>query len=741
MLEKPFLPWLKFLALAGSMICPWATAVEENDFLQAKLPDPVTSFGACRAGHFLYVYGGHVGQAHAYSKANHSLHFGRMNLRKKGKWEKLPFNKPLQGFGMAAHKGNIYVAGGSRATNEKGKASNLSSVDEVFVYSPVMKTWKALTPLPEPRSSHELVSHKGKLYVIGGWQMKDGQGVTWHKSGWVADLSQSPIQWEKLPSTKWAVRANGAAIAGEFLYVIGGLEEKKGVTNAVRRLNLASGQWSDGPDYPGPKGMKSFGSAAINLKGRLIAGAFSSTPRILSGKGDVWIPNETKLKERRFFHRMVPLDGARVLFLGGANYDGHLDSLEILSFPLLENQKGKQPDSFQNPGKRQSNWPAIRGQGDSHAEAKELPLTWSDDKNIAWRMKLSGYGQSTPIVWGDKLFCTWTKGDFSEESVIACHRLADGKSLWIKSYPSPVKTQRSKMVSQAAPSPVVDAKGVYFFFENGLMVALNHAGKELWKRSLTKDYGPIDGNHGIGSSLVQSAGHLGLLVDHGGPSYLLKIHKATGKTTWKVDRPKRVSWSTPTLARKGEGEILFISSNGIAEAYDFEAGKRLWIQEDVEGNTVASPTLTEEFVIIGSSAPDQSMALRREENLQGKNRLAWVAEEGSSSFGSPLATDNHVYFVNRAGVASCHEIKTGKKLWNLRLPGSCWASPIWAKGRIYFFVKEGSAVVLADDGSDRVLAENKLTIEGRIYGVAAVDQTFVIRTGSELIALRTPQES
>ncbi|MBG30922.1 MAG: hypothetical protein CMI31_13125 [Opitutae bacterium] len=701
------------------------------------MPDPVTSFGACRAGNFLYVYGGHVGQAHVYSEKTHSRHFVRMDLKKKDKWEKLPFNKPLQGFGMAAHKGQIYLAGGSRASNPKGKPSNLSSVDEVFVYNPRKKAWKTLSPLPEPRSSHEMVAHKGKLYVIGGWQMKDGKGVTWHKHGWMADLSASPIEWKKLPSASWAVRANGAAIAGEFLYVIGGLEEKKGTTNAVRKLHLPSGKWSEAPDYPGPKSMKSFGSAACSLNGRLVAGAFSSTPRILSAKGDEWMDNAAKLRERRFFHRMVPMDKSHALFLGGANYDGHLSSMEIVPFPLLAQKKEREPPaSSKISQKSQANWQGIRGLGDSHADAKGLPLTWADEKNMAWRMKLPGYGQSTPVVWADKVFCTWTKGEFSEESVIGCHRLSDGKSLWNKSYQSPVKTKRSMMVSQAAPSPVVDDKGIYLFFENGLLVALSHAGEELWKRFLTKEYGPIEGNHGIGSSLVQSTGHLGLLVDHGGPSYLLKIDKVTGKTTWKVDRPKRVSWSTPTLSRQGEGETLFISSNGIAEAYDFTSGKRFWSKEGIEGNTVASPTLTDEFVIIGSSAPDQSMALRRKESLEGKNRVAWVAEDGSSSFGSPLATDKHVYFVNRAGVASCHEIKTGKKLWNLRLPGSCWASPIWAEGRIYFFIKEGPALVLADDGSDKVLAENKLSIEGRIYGVAAVDQTFVIRTGSELIALR-----
>ena len=83
-----------------------------------SLPEAVTSFGASRDEKFLYVYGGHVGDAHVYSKETHSKSFVRLNLKSKKKiWEKLPFNDPLQGFGMAAYKGRVFISGGSQATN------------------------------------------------------------------------------------------------------------------------------------------------------------------------------------------------------------------------------------------------------------------------------------------------------------------------------------------------------------------------------------------------------------------------------------------------------------------------------------------------------------------------------------------------------------------------------------------------------------------------------------------------
>ena len=317
---RPLLMGMLLVNSALAQSTPW----------DIKLPDPVTSFGACESGGYLYVYGGHKGEAHVYSKATHSKSFVRIHLEKRDKWEKLPFNIPIQGFGMTSYQDKVYIAGGSQATNPPNQKSNLTSLNEVSVFYTCSKKWDSLTPLPSPRSSHELVAHNNKLYVIGGWNMEDGQGVQWYDHGLVADLTQSPIQWKKLPKTKWRTRANSAAIVDGKLYVIGGLNN--GLSNKVYILDLKTHKWSSGPDYPGPESMKAFGSAACNLDGRLLACAFSFKPHLLSKDGKSWQPTISKVKERRFFHRMIPIGEQKVLFLGGVDYTGHLNSIETLDF-------------------------------------------------------------------------------------------------------------------------------------------------------------------------------------------------------------------------------------------------------------------------------------------------------------------------------------------------------------------------------------------------------------------------
>jgi outer membrane protein assembly factor BamB len=52
-------------------------------------------------------------------------------------------------------------------------------------------------------------------------------------------------------------------------------------------------------------------------------------------------------------------------------------------------------------------WPQFRGpNGSAISSTTQLPQKWNADTNVAWKAKLPGYGWSSPIVWGDKVFVT-----------------------------------------------------------------------------------------------------------------------------------------------------------------------------------------------------------------------------------------------------------------------------------------------------------------------------------------------
>ena len=385
-----------------------------------------------------------------------------------------------------------------------------------------------------------------------------------------------------------------------------------------------------------------------------------------------------------------------------------------------------------------ASWPAFRGTGDSQTSATNLPTSWSDDENIAWTAELPGYGQSSPVIWGDKVFVTTMQGDMKEVPTIVCASLATGKTIWKKEFKSTQKIKASGYVTRSSPTPVVDADRCYAFFESGEVIATDHGGNVLWQRSLVDQYGEYKGNHGVGSSLAINEEFVFVLAAHEGPSYLLAVNKSTGENAWKTDLDPKVSWSSPVVS---SNQIL-LSISGSIRGFDAKTGKQIWSVGDVEGNTVASPTVVGDVAFIGSSERTNNFAVRFDPSGKSETtKRVWTTDEATSSFGSPLYHDGHVYFVNKQGAAFVVDAATGKTTWKSRISGSCWASPIAAGDKVYFFTKEGATDVYAAGPEPKLIGTNKLTVKDRIYGVAVADDCFVIRTGTRLICVANQQEA
>src|SRR6186713_2878468 len=77
-----------------------------------------------------------------------------------------------------------------------------------------------------------------------------------------------------------------------------------------------------------------------------------------------------------------------------------------------------------------ANWPAWRGsEGNGVSAEKNLPLRWSTNENVRWRVPLPDRGNSTPIVWGDRVFITQAVEKENRRTVM-CFDRANGKLLW-----------------------------------------------------------------------------------------------------------------------------------------------------------------------------------------------------------------------------------------------------------------------------------------------------------------------
>src|SRR5688572_16022386 len=75
-------------------------------------------------------------------------------------------------------------------------------------------------------------------------------------------------------------------------------------------------------------------------------------------------------------------------------------------------------------------WPGWRGpRGDGTSRETNLPTTWSDTENVAWKVAVPGKGHSSPVVLGDKVLLTTALED-RQTRVLICLDRRNGNKLW-----------------------------------------------------------------------------------------------------------------------------------------------------------------------------------------------------------------------------------------------------------------------------------------------------------------------
>ena len=143
-------------------------------------------------------------------------------------------------------------------------------------------------------------------------------------------------------------------------------------------------------------------------------------------------------------------------------------------------------------------WPAWRGPaGTGVTQETKLPLKWSETENVRWRIKLPQRGNSTPIVWGDRIFLTQPL-ERDKKRTLMCFDRKRGKLLWQQdvSYTKSAAFHRTN--PPCSSSPVTDGKRVIVWHGSAGLFCYDFSGKELWRREL----GPVEHMWGFATSPV-----------------------------------------------------------------------------------------------------------------------------------------------------------------------------------------------------------------------------------------------
>ncbi|HET6429589.1 MAG TPA: PQQ-binding-like beta-propeller repeat protein [Phycisphaerae bacterium] len=359
-----------------------------------------------------------------------------------------------------------------------------------------------------------------------------------------------------------------------------------------------------------------------------------------------------------------------------------------------------------------ANWPRFRGAGGSGVSAHaDAPMRWDarTGEGILWKTPIPLPGKSSPVVWGNRVFCTGATMGAAE---VFCFDADDGKLLWrrpVKTASTPAGEDIGDDTGYAAPTAAVDGQRVYAAFPNGDLACLNFRGAVLWTRS----EGVPDNTYGHASSLAIHENLLIVQRDQGqdpeqGLSEIMGVEGATGKVVWIEARPVKSSWTTPIIARTPTGSQLITSADPWVIAYDPATGLELWRAKLMAGDVAPSPIYSGGLVLVVHSEAVLAAIRTDGSGDVTETHVAWTADDGLPDITSPVADGTRVYLVNANGLLSCYRIADGKKLWEKELDGAFNASPSLVGDRIYLIDQRGRCLIVAAADAYRSLGEASL---------------------------------
>ena len=402
--------------------------------------------------------------------------------------------------------------------------------------------------------------------------------------------------------------------------------------------------------------------------------------------------------------------GVEQIDISSADTTQAVDSTAVVDsstvIPLNEKTLWQQHNSFRGA------W------GNGISSAGGVPSDWngSTGKNILWKTPVAVGGNSSPVIWGDKIFLT---GAANNKRVVYCFDRNTGKKLWeqdVKQIPGSPATQpkTSDDTGLAAPTMAADGSCVYAIFGNGDIIAFDHVGVKKWARNLG-----VPANHyGHASSLQTWGGKVFVQYDTTNGSKVMALSAETGKNVWSTARTNDISWSSPILAKINGKMQLILLANPNLSGYDLNSGKQLWSVDCMSGEVGPSP------VYGGGQVYAANEYAKMVAVNPSTGQIVWENSDKLPEVSSPVFYKGFVYVATTYAVLACVDAKTGTLQWEYEAKSSFYSSPMIANGKLYIFDTTGRAYIFAPGGTSKLLSSPTLGekvfatpafSEGRIY--------------------------
>jgi outer membrane protein assembly factor BamB len=391
-------------------------------------------------------------------------------------------------------------------------------------------------------------------------------------------------------------------------------------------------------------------------------------------------------------------------------------------------------------------WTRFRGpNGSGESDVTTIPAKWTE-KEQNWKVALPGVGNSSPVLWGEKIFLL-SADPKTVTRYVLCLDAKDGRELWRREYPG-VPHKLHLKSSYASCTPACDAERVFVAWsdpDHTRLLAFDHAGNEQWNI----DLGPWVSQHGFGTSPVlyedlvilncsqeptRQAG-----VPEPKASFVVAVEQGTGKIRWRTERKiDTASYSVPCIRQNDAGEdelIACTTAEGIF-ALDPRTGRERWsFPSAFSMRTVSSPVLAAGLVF-GSTGQGAGGHYVVALKPGPEPTLAYEIKEQAPYVPMPVAHGNLLFLIaDKSGVFTCVTASDGKQVWQKRVGGSYYGgSPVRAGDKLFCVDETGLVVCLAAGPEFKELGRTQLGEECRSTPAIAGGRLY-IRTISHLISV------
>jgi outer membrane protein assembly factor BamB len=340
-----------------------------------------------------------------------------------------------------------------------------------------------------------------------------------------------------------------------------------------------------------------------------------------------------------------------------------------------------------------ADWRQLRGTDSSGHATGGAPAELGADKNVAWKAVLAGRGPSSPIVVGGRVFVTASDGPRQDRLQVLAIDASSGKQLWRRSLWATGPTDSHPKTSMAAPTPASDGRRVVALFATGDLLALDPDGNVLWLRSLyAENPGATDGR-GLASSPLLVSGIAVVHLESQNTSFAAGIDLATGKSCWRVERPREPCWTSPIALPGGAGKpLVLLQGSTRLSALDPATGKEVWALKR-GSDPIASSVLSGNRLYV----PGEKGLAALELQGDAAPKLLWEQPRLNPVMASPVVLSGRIYCL-RQSVLVAGDLKSGEIVGRVRLKGPFSASLVTAGGLLYCISEGGQAQVVRPDG-------------------------------------------